>query len=129
MRTRFVNPVIRSILRSPAHRLLSGSLMLVTYTGRVSDRTITIPVMYARCDCGLVVYVGEHTRKKWWRNFRGGAPVHVHVGGDDFAGTARVVDGTPELRRGYVERFPHSQRALDDDADPVFVEVTNLHTI
>ena len=129
MRTRFVNPLVRSVLRSPFHRLLSGSIMLLTYTGRVSDRMFTIPVMYARHDRDLLVYVGGHDRKTWWRNLRGGAPVHVHVRGDDFAGMARVVDGEPRLRADYVERFPRSRRALADDADPVFVDITNLQPV
>jgi hypothetical protein len=55
--------------------------------------------------------------------------VHVHVRGVDFAGTARIVDGAPELRSDYLERFPHSRRALSEDADPVFVEVTNLQPV
>jgi deazaflavin-dependent oxidoreductase (nitroreductase family) len=124
-----MNSVVRSILESPLHGLLSGSLMLVTYTGRVSDRTFTIPVMYARHGGDLLVYVGGHERKTWWRNLRGGAPVHVHVRGDDLAGVARVVDGESELRADYLERFPRSRRALEDDADPLFVEVTNLQPV
>jgi F420H(2)-dependent quinone reductase len=103
--------------------------MLLTYTGRVSDRTFTVPVLYARHGGDLVVYVGRHRAKRWWRNMRGGAPVHVHVRGEDYAGTARVVDGAPELRADYVDRFPRSRRALNDDSDPVFVEVTNLRPI
>ena len=129
MRPHFVNPVLCSILQSPLHGLLSGSLMLMTYTGRVSDRVFTVPVMYARHDGGLLVYVGHHNAKRWWRNLRGGAPVHVHLRGVDFAGTARVVDGAPELRADYIERFPRSRRTLDHEADPVFVEVTNLQPV
>jgi F420H(2)-dependent quinone reductase len=129
MRVRFVNPLVRSILRSPVHGLLSRSLMLMTYSGRVSDRTFTVPVMYAQHNGDLLVYVGRRHAKRWWRNLRGGAPVHVHIRGEDFAGTAHVVAGAPELRADYVDRFPHSRRALDDDADPVFVEVTNLQPV
>lgn len=129
MRPHLVNPVVCSILRSRLHGLLSGSLMLVTYTGRVSDRVFTVPVMYAPHNDDLLVYVGHHDAKRWWRNLRGGAPVHVHVRGVDFAGTARIVDGAPELRSDYLERFPHSRRALNGDADPVFVEVTNLQPV
>jgi F420H(2)-dependent quinone reductase len=125
----FVNTVVRSLLRSPLHRLLSDSLMLMTYTGRISDRTFTIPVLYARHHGDLLVYVGGHERKSWWRNLRGGAPVHIHVGGADFAGRARVVDCEPERRAGYLERFPRCRKALDHDVDPVFVEVTNLQPV
>ena len=52
------------------------------------------------------------------------SPVHVHVRGR--FGTTHIVAGASELRADYVDRLPHSRRALDDDADPVFVEVTSL---
>ena len=44
---RFINPFVKAVLRSPVHRLLSGSLVLLTYTGRRSGRRYTLPVMYA----------------------------------------------------------------------------------
>ena len=129
MRACLVNPVVRAILRSRLHGLLSRSLMLMTYTGRVSDRTFTIPVMYARQNGHLLVYVGHHESKAWWRNLRGGAPVHVHFGREDFAGTARLVDGDAGVRADYVRRFPHARKALDRDFDPMFVEVTDIQPV
>ena len=42
------NPLVRAVLRSPAHRLLSGSVLLLTYTGRRSATRYTIPVQYHR---------------------------------------------------------------------------------
>jgi hypothetical protein len=47
MMNRLVNPIVRMILRSPVHRLLSGSLAVMTYTGRKSGRRHSLPVMYA----------------------------------------------------------------------------------
>jgi hypothetical protein len=35
---------MRALLRSPLHGLLSGMLMLLSYTGRKSGRTYTIPI-------------------------------------------------------------------------------------
>ena len=45
---RGVNPLVRAVLRSPAHRLLSGFLLLFTFPGRRSRKAYTIPVQYAR---------------------------------------------------------------------------------
>ncbi len=42
-----VNPLVAGILRSRVHSLLSGRLMLLTYTGRKSGRARTIPVEHA----------------------------------------------------------------------------------
>ena len=46
-RAHVVNPVLRVLLRSPAHRLLSGSVLLLQYTGRRTGRRYGLPVMYA----------------------------------------------------------------------------------
>ena len=43
-----VNPIVTWVLRSPLHRVLSRSTMLVTYQGRKSGRQITLPVNYVR---------------------------------------------------------------------------------
>src|SRR5680860_1107680 len=42
------NVLVSGVLRSPAHRLLSGPVGLIRYTGRRSGRTITTPTQYAR---------------------------------------------------------------------------------
>jgi len=64
------NPVVRALLRSPAHRLLSGKLLLLTYTGRRSGAQHTIPVQYVRDGEALLVTVGWPERKLWWRSLR-----------------------------------------------------------
>jgi hypothetical protein len=46
------------LLRSPLHRLASGSLLLITSRGRSSGRRFTIPVMYAEREGTLTIYVG-----------------------------------------------------------------------
>jgi hypothetical protein len=43
---RFANQVIRPLLESPFHSLLSGRLMLLRYTGRKTSRLITLPIGY-----------------------------------------------------------------------------------
>jgi hypothetical protein len=129
MSMHLVNRAVGAILRSPVHGVFSRSVVLVTYTARVSDRTLTVPVLYAGRNGDLLVYVGHHERKKWWRNLQGGAPVHIRLRGADLAGTARVVDGDPAVRTEYLNRFPRAQRVLDGDASPVFVQISDLQPI
>ena len=64
------NPVVRAVLRSPAHRLLSGRLLLLSYTGRRTGERHTIPVQYVREGDALLVTVGWPERKVWWRSLR-----------------------------------------------------------
>ena len=83
------NPAVRAVLRSPAHRLLSGQLALITVTGRLSGREYTIPVLYKRDGGTVRIEVGWPERKRWWRNLTGaGAPVRMRVGNEEYRGLA-----------------------------------------
>ena len=85
---RAVNPVIKAVLRSPAHRLLSGRLMLLTMTGRRTGRTITVPVgRFEQPDGSIVVSASG----AWRHNLRGGADVRLTLGGAERAARAELV--------------------------------------
>jgi len=62
---RLANRCVIGLLRSPLHRLASGSLLLITYRGRRSGRQFTIPVMYAERDGVLTIFVGNAEQKVW----------------------------------------------------------------
>jgi F420H(2)-dependent quinone reductase len=89
------NWFVTTILRSPFHKLLSRNLLLISFAGRRSGKTYTVPVNYAR-DGEAIVIVSQADRN-WWRNLRDGAPVWVRVQGKDLTGytesfeTSRVV--------------------------------------
>src|SRR3954454_13785281 len=67
-----VNPVVRTVLRSPAGRWC-GPLLLLEVTGRRTGRRRRIPVV-GHVSSGCVYAV---TDASWARNFTGGAPVVV----------------------------------------------------
>lgn len=71
-----VNPVVRSVLRSPAGRW-TGGLVLLEFTGRRTGRRLRIPVVSH--PLGGVLHVS--TDAPWAVNFRDGAPVHVTASG------------------------------------------------
>jgi deazaflavin-dependent oxidoreductase (nitroreductase family) len=79
------NPVVASILRSPLHGLMSKSVMLLTYRGRRSGRSITTPISYVQDGEDLLAVASrDHA---WWKNLRGGAPVRVRLRGRQLEGT------------------------------------------
>lgn len=68
-------------------KAVSRSITVVTYTGRRSGTTFSIPVGYRRA--GDVVRIGVRMpdAKSWWRNFTGdGAPLTVQLDGVDRPG-------------------------------------------
>lgn len=87
---RVVNPVVRAVLRSPAHGLLSGHLALLTVTGRRSGRAFTFPVGYRRDGDRVTVGVDWPERKLWWRNLSDAAPVEIWLAGVRRIGTAHA---------------------------------------
>jgi hypothetical protein len=72
-----VNPLVRVVLRSPAHRPLDDALLLLHVTGRRTGRVYDIPVEYVALDDRLLVV----TQHAWRANLRGGADVEVTLGG------------------------------------------------
>lgn len=93
---RIVNPVIKTILRSPLHLLLSHMLMTLTFTGRKTGKRYTIPVGYQQEGESLIVF----THHSWWKNLRGGAPVTMRLRGAERQGWAEpVTDAQQVLRR------------------------------
>ena len=88
---RFMNPVMRRLLRSPLHRSMSGQLMLLEYTGRLSGRTYVIPIGYFAWDGGSVLSVSG---SRWWKNLRDGRPVSLLVRGVRHATARRSPPGS-----------------------------------
>jgi deazaflavin-dependent oxidoreductase (nitroreductase family) len=86
------NGFVLAVLRSPAHRLLSGMTIELGYTGRRSGRQFTLPVQYARDGERLLVAVQDPAAKKWWRNFQTPQEVSVRLRGKARRGTASVLE-------------------------------------
>ncbi|GLV55250.1 hypothetical protein KDH_20970 [Dictyobacter sp. S3.2.2.5] len=105
------NALLKVVLRSPLHRMVSSQLMLITFTGRKSGKQYTTPVGYMQD--------GEHitlfTDHQWWRNLRDNAPVSVVVKGKTYQGSSNaILDKTiteQEMQR-YLGRLPNAARAF-----------------
>lgn len=116
-----VNTMVGWVLRSPAHRLLSGSTALVRYTGPRTGRPITTPVQYAADGDQLVILVGRPRSKRWWRNFRQERALEVLLHRRWVPMTGRALSGADAadevaaLLATYLARFPKAERALDGD--------------
>lgn len=84
-----LNPLMAAIVRSPLERFLRPRTILLTYTGRKTGQSYTIPV-WAKVDGDTMrIGVGAASQKRWWRNLRSeGAPVSVVLGGVERTGHA-----------------------------------------
>jgi len=87
---RTINFTLAAILRSPLHGLISRHLLLITVTGRQSQRAYTVPVSY-QLHARKVRIISERT-DRWWRNLRGDANVTLQVRGRSVVGQASVIE-------------------------------------
>jgi hypothetical protein len=123
LRAHLVNPVVRTLLRSPAHRLMSASVLLLTYTGRRSGVRREVPAMYAVLGDRFVVVAGRPDTKTWWRNFTGDVrPVTVTVASRHTSCRGQLLEPrTADYQLAvdaYRERYP---RVPVGDSTPVLV--------
>lgn len=131
-----INPFVRFLLHSPWHRVMSDSLLLLTYQGRKSGQEYTLPVQYVQVGETFYMVAGQAAQKHWWRNLVGGAGVHLWVRGKAYQATARVVNSGQDdaaLVDGliaYFTRFPAAaqeygvHRSPDNGFDRKSVQAT-----
>ena len=96
---RVIGPVLRALLRSPLHALVSEQLMLLSFAGRKSGKPYEVVV--GRHEMGGVLLVPSGSR--WRMNLRGGAPVAVTLGGRRRSGHAELIEDPDGVARAYEE--------------------------
>jgi len=105
--SKIYNPLMKWVLRSPLHGMVSKNFMLIKFTGRKSGKVYSTPVNYVRDGDGITVFSKRH--RIWWRNLRGGAPVTVWVKGRDLKGIGESIEGEEAIAAGllaYLQEFP-----------------------
>jgi len=116
-------PIVKLILRSPFHGLLSKNTMLITFTGRKSGKVYTTPVGYVRNGDEVIFFKQSHNI--WWRNLRGGAPVTVRVKGKDLKAIGESIEDPKAVAAGllaYLQTLSQYAKyflvTLDPDGQP-----------
>jgi len=120
-----INPVMRFLLRSPLHPILSNSIMVVTFWGRKSGRQFSTPVRYLRD--GDIVRCYSSADTQWWRNLRNGARARLLCAGEERDYITQVIEDDPERIRAallhYFSYFPQDAAyhdvKLNRDKTPV----------
>ncbi|WP_328856704.1 hypothetical protein OG579_15735 [Williamsia herbipolensis] len=97
------NSFFTRLMRVPLlDKVIGKSTAIITYTGRKSGKTISLPVSFSRSGETLTVRVMMPDKKNWWRNFTGtGDRVTVDIAGVERAGhavTSRSDSGAVSVR-------------------------------
>lgn len=108
-----IDPIVKCILRSPMHRLLSDNTTLLEYVGNKSGRKYILPVSYVKSNDEVFLFTGRE--KRWWRNLRDGSDVFLLIAGNRVQGTANSEVDDLELIAQRLSRF---LKASPRDAGP-----------
>ena len=93
-----INPIVKTLLRSPAHGLMSHNTVLLEFTGRKSGRQLSTPVSYQPVDGALHCFTGRDNA--WWRNLRAPAQLTITLRGKRLRAISEVIeDDTAAIAR------------------------------
>jgi hypothetical protein len=123
----FVNKAMEFVLRSPAHSIVSKTVVLITFTGCKSGKTYTTPVSYSQSGDQVSIF----THANWWKNLRGGMPVILRIQGRAVQGLAEPVSEDKQAvaagLAAHLRKVPGDARwygvTFDDHGNPRAEEV------
>jgi hypothetical protein len=98
---RVVNPVMRRLLASPLHRVVSGQLMLLRYRGRRSGRAVALPLGRQQHGGRLAAF----TNSRWRHNFRGGHDAELVERGVPRRVRGTLVEDVDEVTAAYATKI------------------------
>lgn len=113
---RAMNAVLRVLLRSPLHGVMSGKTLILGFTGRKSGRRYVTPMSYVRVGDEVVM----STEAPWWKNLAGGAPVEMRLRGEVRSGVAEAVadeEGAAEVLKTILRHYPEYRRFVGVTVD------------
>ena len=87
---KIINLIVKVLLSSPLHFIMSKSVMVITFTGRKSGNIYSTPVRYLEVNNEIRFFTSAHG--KWWRNLKGGADVKLRIKGRNEDYSAEVLD-------------------------------------
>jgi hypothetical protein len=124
-----INPVVKTILRSPLHGLMSRNTVLLEFKGRKSGKTYTTPVSYRAVKGDLHCFT-EKTNK-WWHNLRGGGEIGVTLSCRRLTGKPSVLaDGSETVQAALYDLLvvsprdaAHAEVGFDADGLPIATDV------
>jgi hypothetical protein len=105
----FVNKAMKFVLRSPAHGMVSKTVLLITFNGRTSGKTYTTPVSYSQSGNQVTIF----THAAWWKNLHNGAPVSIYLRGRELHGLAEPI---AEDKEAIAARLAEHLRKVPSDA-------------
>lgn len=117
----WANSLMKWALRTPGLQAMVGrEVALLSFTGRKTGQSYTIPVSYQRE--GDTVTVVTKKLRNWWRNFETPAEVELRLAGLVYSGKAEVIAMDQEaldFMTQYLEKRPIDAKAYGLQKDEI----------
>ena len=117
----WANSIMKWALTVPGLRSTVGqNVAVLTFTGRRTGKSYTIPVSYYRED-DLVTVITKRARR-WWHNFETPIEVELRLAGSMYTGKAWITNDDGEILEfmtGYLEKRPIDAKAYGLKKDEI----------
>lgn len=120
------NRAVVALLRSRAHRVLSGALLLLTFRGCRTGRAYTLPLLYAREGDELLLVALHPHGQSWWRNTRDGAEVELLLAGRRLRARAELEADPARARASFAAARPWASPVLRRAGSALFVRLSDV---
>lgn len=124
-----INPIVKTLLKSPLHRTLSSNTLLLEFVGRKSGRPLSTPISYHIQDGAAHCFTAKEYG--WWRNLTAERPVTLTIRGEVYRSIPRVEFKNREQMQSALRDFliavprdaPHSGVKLDQNGVPIDADI------
>ena len=124
-----INPVVKFVLRSPLHGLMSRNTVLLEFTGRKSGNTYCTPVSYHTANNRVHCFTDKNNR--WWRNLVKAEAVELTLRGRRITGRPTVLpSGTEEVQNALHDLLlvsprdaTHAGVGFDSNGQPIAADI------
>lgn len=97
------NKIVGGLLKSPLHGFMSNSTLLLTYQGRKSGKSYSLPVNYVQD--GKILWITSLADRTWWRNLLEPQQVHMQLKGEKKTGDAVAYSQEEKIVEGLQHYF------------------------
>ncbi|MBB3048191.1 hypothetical protein FHR99_002465 [Litorivivens lipolytica] len=118
-----MNFLVKPLLRSPLHWLMSSNVALIRFKGRKSGKAFETPVAYTKFDNEFLIGLSETHNRQWWRNYREPWPLQLKYKRRWLEGEAHWLEpGSDAYRQSFdrifkrVSYLPKIYKVYDFDA-------------
>jgi hypothetical protein len=120
---------MKAIVNSPLHPILGERFAVITFSGRKTGKTYSIPINVTPVE-GVLTTISLRGRT-WWRNLRGGQPASLRRNGSRLEVRTETVEAPEEVTAGlaaFLRLFPGDAKYFnircspDGEAEPEELE-------